>query len=125
MNEVARVGVGVGVDGMTEPKVWGHHVVRPPQALSGLEDVPDDEQTFQGSHPCAYASQNRMHHATRASFSREEQARKVLKRAAMEEDLEKAGPTACQGSGWDDVNEIQERGKEEEKWGATCKFFSN
>lgn len=53
-----------------------------------------------------------MHHATRASVSREERARKVLKRAAMEEDLGKAGPIACQGSGWDGVNEIQERVKE-------------
>ncbi len=56
-----------------------------------------------------------MHHATRASVSREERARKALKRAAMEEDLGKAGPIACQGSGWDDVNEIRERVKEEEK----------
>jgi hypothetical protein len=52
-----------------------------------------------------------MHHATRASVSREERARKVLKRAAMEEDLGKAGPIACQGSGIG-VNEIQEGVKE-------------
>ncbi len=113
MNGVAR-GVA-GVDGTTEPRVWGHHVVRPPQAQNGSRAVPDDEWTFRGSHPCAYASQDRMHHATRASVSREERARKALKRAAMEEDLGKAGPIACQGSGWDDVNEIRERVKEEEK----------
>jgi hypothetical protein len=53
-----------------------------------------------------------MHHATRASVSREERARKALKRAAMEEDLGKAGPKACQGSGCDGVNDIQERVKE-------------
>ena len=50
-----------------------------------------------------------MHHATRASVSREERARKVLKRAAMEEDLGKAGPIACQGSKLDGVSEIEER----------------
>ena len=49
-----------------------------------------------------------MYHATRASVSREERGRKVLKRAAMEEDLAKAGPIACQGSVWGGVNEIQE-----------------
>lgn len=53
-----------------------------------------------------------MHHATRASVSREEQAREVLKQAAMEEDLGKAEPIACQESGWDDVSEIQEGVKE-------------
>ena len=53
-----------------------------------------------------------MHHATRASVSQEERAREVLKQAAMEEDLGKAEPIACQGSGWDDVSEIQERVKE-------------
>jgi hypothetical protein len=53
-----------------------------------------------------------MYHATRASVLRKERGRKVLKRAAMEEDLGKAGPIACQGSGWDDVNEIQEGVKE-------------
>jgi hypothetical protein len=53
-----------------------------------------------------------VYHATRASVSGEERARKVLKRAAMEEDLGKAGPISCQGSGWDGVNEIQERVKE-------------
>ena len=47
-----------------------------------------------------------MHHATRTSVSREERVRKALKRAAMEEDLGKAGPIACQGSGWDGVNDI-------------------
>jgi hypothetical protein len=53
-----------------------------------------------------------MHHATRASVSREERAREVLKQAAMEEDLGKAGPIVCQESGWDDVSEILERVKE-------------
>ena len=52
-----------------------------------------------------------MHHATRASVSREERARKVSKRAAMEEDLGKAGPIACQESGIG-VNEIREGVKE-------------
>ena len=50
-----------------------------------------------------------MHHATRASVSREERARKVLKRAAMEEGLGTVGPIVCQGSGWDCVNEIRKR----------------
>ena len=107
MNEVAR-GEG-GEDGMTEPEVRGHHVVRPPQAQSGLEVVPDDEYTFRGSRPRACASQDRKYHATRTSVSREERARKALRRGAMEEDLGKAGPIACQGSGWDGVNEIQAR----------------
>jgi hypothetical protein len=86
------------VDGMMGPGVRGHHVAHPPLAQSGLGVVPDDEQTFQGSHPRAYASQDRMHHTTQASVSREERARKVEKRAAMGEDSGKAGLIVCQGS---------------------------
>ena len=41
MNEVARG--QAGEDGMTEPEVRGHHVVRPPQAQNGSGAVPDDE----------------------------------------------------------------------------------
>jgi hypothetical protein len=41
MNEETRG--EVGADGMTGPGVWGHHVVHPPQAQSGLGVVPDDE----------------------------------------------------------------------------------
>jgi hypothetical protein len=53
-----------------------------------------------------------MYHAIRTSVSREERAKKVSKRAAMEEDLGRAGPIACQGSGWDGINEIEEGVKE-------------
>jgi hypothetical protein len=49
-------------------RVWGHHVARPPQAQSGLGVVPDDEYTFQGSHPHAYASQDRVHHIHTSSL---------------------------------------------------------
>ena len=41
MSEVARA--QAGEVGMMVPEVWGHHVVRPPQAQNGSGGVPDDE----------------------------------------------------------------------------------
>ena len=66
-----------GEDGMKGRGVRGHHVARLPLAQSGLGAVPDDEYTFPGSHPHAYALRDRMRDTTRASVSREVRVRKA------------------------------------------------
>lgn len=93
-----------GEDGMKKRGVKGHHVAHPPLVQSGWGAVPDDEYTFRGSHPRACASQDRMHDTTRASVSWEVRVRKAWMRAAMEEDLERAGQRVSQGSERGDVN---------------------
>ncbi len=66
-----------GEHGMMKWGVRGHHVVHPPQALTGLEVVPDDEYTFRDSRPRACASQDRMGDRTRAFASQEVQGKKT------------------------------------------------
>jgi len=103
--------------------VRDHHVARPPLAQSGLGAVPVDEDTFQGSHPHACASQDRMDDTNRACVSWEVQERKALRRAAMEGDSGKAGQRVCQRS--EGRCQLDTGKGVEEGEGGTCRFFNS